>query len=121
MDRRRLECASVLVVGLVLIKPSARPHRGKSRKIHQGQKIHISATEAKDYTPRARPFGDDPSFWLKLHDKKKEPTANIFEWLELDLYYLIKLAVEKLGAEGDDTALKSLRHRTLISGKLFPP
>ena len=109
----------LLVVGLVFTKPSVRPHRGKSRKIHQGQKIHISVTEVKDYTPGARPVGDDPSFWLKLHDKKKEPTANIFEWLELDLYYLIKLAVEKLGAEGDDTALKSLRH-TFISGKLFP-
>ena len=72
---------------------------------------------AENYIPKARPFNDDPSFWKGLRDKVKEPTVTDDEWLELDLYDLIKFSVEKLVTEGDDTALKSL-HDTPMSSKL---
>ena len=70
---------------------------------------------AEDYTPKARPFDDNRSFWKTLRDKERAPTD---EWLELDLYEHSKSAVEKLVTEGDDTALKSL-HQTSISGRPF--
>ena len=111
------------VVCLVLIKPFVRPHLAKRRKIHQGQKIHSSLVwaageVAEEYTPEARPFNDDPSFWEMLRDKEKEPTANGSQWLEFDLYYVIKRAIQTLVTKGDDTALTSLHH-TSISGKFF--
>ena len=80
--------------------------------------VWAAGSVAEEYTPKARPFGDDPSFWEKLRGQE-ERTAKISEWLELDLYEHSKLAVEKV-TEGDNTALKSLRH-TFISGKLFHP
>ena len=114
----------LLVVGIVLVKPFVRPHLGSGRKIHKGQKIHMSlvwaaGSKGEEYTPRARPFGNDPLFWEKLRGQEEERMANISEWLELDLYEHSKLAVEKV-TEGDNTALKSLRH-TFISGKLSHP
>ena len=82
--------------------------------------MRAGGSTAENYTPKARPFNNDTSFWKMLRDKEKDPTANISEWLELDLYEHSKLAVEKLVTEGDDTALKSLYH-TYISGKLSHP
>ena len=75
--------------------------------------------KAEEYTPRACPFGNGPLFWEKLCDQEEEHTANISEWLELDLYEHSKLAVEKV-TEGDNTTLKSLC-QTFISGKLSHP
>ena len=109
----------------LLIKALVRPHLGSGRKIHQGQKIHSSlvragGSTAENYIPKARPLGDEIFFWQMLRNKKKEPTADVSEWLELDLYEYSKLAVEKLVTECDNTALKSLHH-TSISGKLSHP
>ncbi|KIK05052.1 hypothetical protein K443DRAFT_4064 [Laccaria amethystina LaAM-08-1] len=103
-----------------LPETTRRPHLGSGRKIHRGQKIHSSlvradGSTAENYIPKARPFDDDPSFWEKLRDKKKEHMKDIAGWLELDLYEHSKHAVEKLVTEGDDIALKSLHH-TYISG-----
>ena len=69
--------------------------------------VWATGSVAEEYTPKAHPFGDDPSFWEKLHGQEEEHTANISEWLELNLYKHSKLAVEKV-TEGDNTALKSL-------------
>ena len=111
------------MVCLVLIKPFVRPHLAKGRKIHQGQKIHISLVwaageVAEEYTPKARPFGDDPSFWEMLRDKEKELPADSSQWLELDLYYVINHAIRTLVTKGDVTTLRSLLHIS-ISGKLI--
>ena len=99
-----------------------RPHLGASRKIHRGQKIHSSLVQAagltaENYTPKARPLGDDPLFWEDLRDKGKGLTD---QWLEFDLYEHSRSAVDKLVTEGDATALRSLHH-TSISGKLSRP
>ncbi|KIK04380.1 hypothetical protein K443DRAFT_4683 [Laccaria amethystina LaAM-08-1] len=85
------------------------PHLGKGRKIHRGQKIHTSLVRARgstaeNYIPQARPFDNDPSFWDMLRDEGKEPTANVSEWLELDLDEERKLAVEKQVTEGEGDA-----------------
>ena len=66
---------------------------------------------AENYIPKARPVYDDHSFWSKLKDRAL--TANDSEWLELDWYDHVKLAVDKLVAEGDDTKLKSLHHESM--------
>ncbi|EDR07594.1 uncharacterized protein LACBIDRAFT_388237 [Laccaria bicolor S238N-H82] len=96
------------------------PHRWKGRKIHPGQKIHISlvwaaAELAQNYIPKARPppLDDGISFWEKLRIEK-EQIPNNSEWLELDRSYHIKLAVQKLVTQSDDALLKSL-HDTSMS------
>ena len=108
----------------LLIKVFVRPHLGRGRRIHRGQKIHsslvrASVSTAEDYIPKARPFNENPLFWEMLRDGEKEVTAYISEWLELDLYEQSKRAAEKL-VDGDDTALKSLLD-VFILGKLFHP
>jgi hypothetical protein len=115
---------SLLVVpSYLLIEAFVRPHRGKSRKIHSGQKIHSSlvraaGSTADNYTPKARSsFDDNHSFWERLRAEDKGLTD---EWLEVDLSEHIKQAVEELVTNGDDTALKSLYH-TSISSKLSHP
>ena len=103
-----------------------RPHLGSPRKIHQSQKVHSSVLRAgqstiKKYTPKARPVDDNDSFWEKLRDEAKKPTITESRWIELDLYELIKLAVEELVTKGDNTTLTSLYNTstfTSILGKL---
>ena len=111
----------------LLIEAFVRPHLGSGRKIHPGQKIHSALVRARgpsaeNHIPKASVFDDNHdnnSFWANLRGWGREPTANIPEWLEVDLYEYSKLAVDKLVSEGDDTALnlKSLHHAS-ISGKL---
>lgn len=107
----------LLLVAIVFINLFVRPHRGSGRKIHEGQMIHMSVrSTVKDYIPKARPFGDDPSFWEMLRSKDKDSAmANV--WLELDMYERSKVAVKKLVSEGSDTALEPL----IMSGKLSHP
>ena len=80
----------LFVVGIIFVNPFVRPHLGSSRKIHQGQKIHISLVPAagsttENYFPKARPFDDNPSFWQMLSGEEKELNVNISKWLEVDL------------------------------------
>ncbi|KDR70478.1 hypothetical protein GALMADRAFT_76068 [Galerina marginata CBS 339.88] len=83
-----------------------KPHLGSSRKIHAGQKIHgslmLSNKMGKDYTPKARPLGDDPSFWAKAH------AEGLGDWLAADLYEFAQTLVEKFLNEMDNTALQTL-------------
>jgi hypothetical protein len=82
------------------------------------------STDEKKYTPKARPYNDDRSFWNNLRDEAKDAAANESNWLELDLYELIKLAVEELVTTGNNTTLKSLHHTSIftsILGKLSHP
>ncbi|KJA17515.1 hypothetical protein HYPSUDRAFT_124978, partial [Hypholoma sublateritium FD-334 SS-4] len=71
------------------VKITRRPHFGSPRKIHEGQKIHSSLLLAEElfnsepYTPKARPVGDDPSFWQTAREN------GLGQWLELDLYEYI--------------------------------
>jgi hypothetical protein len=81
--------------------------------------VRGAGSKADHYTPKARPFNENPSFWEMLRDGEKESTAYISEWLELDLYEQSKRAAEKL-VDGDDTALNSL-HDIFILGKLSHP
>lgn len=84
-----------------------RFHRGSSRKIHPGQRIHASLLWAdvsllrgasvilsdpdQFYIPKARPPIDDPLFWRKLRDYQSH-----IDFMVLDLYESIQLIVEGL-------------------------
>ncbi|KDR68091.1 hypothetical protein GALMADRAFT_1051503 [Galerina marginata CBS 339.88] len=81
---------------------SRKPHLGKSRKIHSGQKIHSSLLLSnKAYTPKARP-DKDPNFW--------EP-ERLSQWLASDLYESTKTRVKRFMTESDDAMLLVL-HQT---------
>jgi hypothetical protein len=96
-----------------------RPHLGSSRKIHRGQRIHSSLMLTdkthREYTPKARPLGDDPNFWENAR------TTGLRDWLELDLYEYTETLVKCLGTEHpiNGTTLQTLR-QTAISGKPAP-
>ena len=59
-----------------------------------------------EYTPKARPPGDDKSFWEKL---RSEEVLRV--WLELDLYGYTAIVVKSFIDEDCDngTALRNLR------------
>ena len=84
-----------------------RPHLGSSRKIHANQKIHGSLLLAgklkSEYTPKARPLDDNPLFW---ETARRE---GLGDWLELDLYDLVRTHVEKFITEDDSTVWQILR------------
>jgi len=88
-----------------------RPHLGSPRKIHPGQRIHSSLTLTDktdgEYTPKARPLGDEPGFW-------KEARTKHSQWLELDLYEYADTLVKRLVTESPGIAERALR-RTAIS------
>ena len=92
-----------------------RPHLGSSRKIHANQKIHGSLLLAdklkSDYTPKARPLDDDLLFW---DTARRE---GLGDWLELDLYDLVRAHVEKFITKDDSTVWQILR-QTATWGKL---
>ena len=92
-----------------------RPHLGSERKLHPSQKIHGSLLLAgklmSEYTPKARPLDDDPSFWETARRK------GLGDWLELDLYDVVRAHVEKFITEHDSAVWQILR-QTVTSGKL---
>ncbi|KAJ2920109.1 hypothetical protein MD484_g249, partial [Candolleomyces efflorescens] len=71
-------------------KTTKAPHRGRSRKIHWGQKIHSSLILASTpYNPKARPppqSGASPTgefwFWDQL---REDGLKNTTGWLEIDI------------------------------------
>ncbi|KIK12754.1 hypothetical protein PISMIDRAFT_689228 [Pisolithus microcarpus 441] len=67
---------------------TSKPHLGKSRKIHKGQRIHGSFfdIENKAYVPKARPPKDAEDFWSNL---RKCP-----EWQEFDVDASMQKTVE---------------------------
>ena len=76
-----------------------RFHLGSSRKIHPGQKIHISLTliDPEKYTrPKARPLEkDSDSFWRKFRDDTwKDDSSFKHTWIEFDLYEDAEKAIE---------------------------
>ncbi|KDR70482.1 hypothetical protein GALMADRAFT_76143, partial [Galerina marginata CBS 339.88] len=89
-----------------------KPHLGSSRKIHAGQKIHgslvLSNKMGDGYTPKARPLGDDPSFW------KEARAEGLGDWLAADLYEFAQTLVEKFLNETDNTALQTLPYFSMI-------
>ena len=91
-----------------------RPHLGSSRKIHANQKIHGSLLLAdklkSDYTPKARPLDGDLLFWDKARSE------GLGDWLELDLYDLVRAHVEKFITKDDNTVWQILR-QTATWGK----
>ncbi|KIJ92060.1 hypothetical protein K443DRAFT_651969, partial [Laccaria amethystina LaAM-08-1] len=101
------------------------PHLRKGRKIHPGQKIHISVVWSaagstdQGYIPKARPpssFVNENSFWVDLRDKEKKPITNSSDdWLELDLYEYSRIAVETLVNGGDDKAMNDLHELQTVS------
>ncbi|KDR68088.1 hypothetical protein GALMADRAFT_146577 [Galerina marginata CBS 339.88] len=84
---------------------SHMPHFGSSRKIHPGQKIHSSLLltnkSSKEYTPKARPAGDNPQFWESYREGG--------DWLELDLYDYAKALLMRFISH-DVNAMQALRH-----------
>ncbi|KAJ2920040.1 hypothetical protein MD484_g253, partial [Candolleomyces efflorescens] len=94
------------------------PHLWSPRKIHPGQKIHISVVLADaSYVPKARkpPVMDkatreggtdatatgveEGSFWNRL---RADASANSMGWLELDLVGYVRVLVKKSLAGKDD-------------------
>ena len=65
----------------------------------------------RGYTPKARPLDDDPSFWETAREE------GLGDWLELDLYDLVRTHVEKFITEHDSTVWQTLR-QTATWGKL---
>ena len=92
-----------------------RPHLGSSRKIHPNQKIHGSLLLAgklkSEYTPKAHPLGGDSSFWERAR------TEGLGNWLESDLYDVVRSHVENFITKDDTTVWQILR-QTSTWGKL---
>ena len=91
-----------------------RFHLGSSRKIHPGQKIHISLTlidPEKMYTPKARPLEEDSdSFWLKFRGDTWKEDSFKHTWIEFDLYEDAEKAIEVFSANPNNTnASQTLR------------
>ena len=57
----------------------------------------------RGYTPKARPLDDKPLFWETARQE------GLGEWLELDLYDLVRAHVEKFITEDDSTVWQILR------------
>ena len=96
-----------------------RPHLGVARRIHDGQKIHSSLLAdgklGNDYTPKARPFVDDPndpSFW----DSARE--NGLGQWVQLDVEEYVKNLVERFVDQVDSDALLKNLHQVALSGEL---
>ena len=64
----------------------------------------LAGNLATGYTPNARPLGDDPLFWDKAREK------GLGDWLELDLYDVVRTNVENFITKGDSTVWQILRH-----------
>ena len=64
-----------------------------------------------EYTPKACPLDDNPSFWVTAHRE------GFGDWLEVDLYDVVRTHVEKFITEGDSTVWQILR-QTATWGKL---
>jgi hypothetical protein len=86
-----------------------RPHLGSSRKIHRGQKIHGSLvlSDNKNYTPKACPLYDGPSFW------KDARTKGLGDRLELDLYEYAQTLVKNVISEPSGAALQNLQQTAI--------
>ena len=83
-----------------------RFHLGSPRKIHPGQKIHSSLFLADPdtiYTPKARPLGNDYSFWDDFRNGKQN------QWLERDLYDYTEDVIKNFSRDPDNT-MQILRH-----------
>ncbi|KAF8883655.1 WD40-repeat-containing domain protein [Gymnopilus junonius] len=93
-------------------KITRKPHLGKGRKIHPGQKIHASFVLAKQtYVPRALPPQQVEDFWQGL-----KPESDDSEWLEFDLYDSIDFTVDNfIHTSGTDSAFQ-LPSNVAISG-----
>ncbi|KAJ2914830.1 hypothetical protein MD484_g5576, partial [Candolleomyces efflorescens] len=84
-----------------------KPHLGSPRKIHEGQKIHISAVPSEGYTPKAQPppvgFGPDGSrFWKQFQDFEHGlPRKN--RWLEFDVSDYVRMQLVK-GIRDEDAS-----------------
>ena len=64
-----------------------------------------------EYTPKARPLGDNSLFWETARRK------GLGDWLELDLYDLVRTHVEKFIIEHDNAVWQALGE-TATWGKL---
>ena len=65
----------------------------------------------KEYTPKARPLHDDPLFWETAR------VEGLGDWLELDLYDVVRTHVENSITTHDITVWQILR-QTATWGKL---
>ncbi|EDR04490.1 uncharacterized protein LACBIDRAFT_391733 [Laccaria bicolor S238N-H82] len=97
-------------------KTTYKPHLGSGRTIHATQKIHGSLLLAgklkSDYTPKARPFDDEPFFWDVAREK------GLGDWLELDLYNAVRTDVEVFIIAHDLTVWDNLRKTvTRVNGR----
>ena len=71
----------------------------------------LAGESKSEYTPKASPLGDDPSFWVTV---RKEGLGN---WLELDLNDAVRAHVEKFITEHDSTVWENLRQIATWGGK----
>ena len=115
MEKRRRICRYSPTVMQYSTNCFVRPHLGSGRKLHPSQKIHSSLLLAgkvmSEYTPKACPLDDNPSFWETAHRK------GLGDWLELDLYDVVQAHVEKFITKNDSTVWQILR-QTATWGKL---
>ena len=106
MEKEQLASKYSLTAGNTSTNCFVRPHLGSSRIIHANQKIHGSLLLAgklkSEYTPKARPLDDDPSFW---ETARREGLGN---WLELDLYDAVRTKVEEFITGHDSTTLRPI-------------
>ena len=65
-----------------------------------------------EYTPKARPLDDDPSFWDRAHKE------GLRHWLALDLDDAVRAHVKKFIKEHDSTVWENLRQIATWGGKL---
>ena len=81
-----------------------RPHLGRGRKIHKGQKIHASLLLASSsYIPKARPYDDIKWNEFCAYDGGR---------LELDSYDNARLLVASINNKSDLVAPEKLRDMT---------
>ena len=115
MEQRPLTSKSSPTAGNTSTNCFFGPHRRTGRKIHANQKIHVSVLLAGSlttgYTPKARPLDDHPSFWETAR------WDGLGDWLELDLYDVVRAHVEKFITNHDSTVWQIL-HQTVTWGKL---
>lgn len=95
--------------------------------MHPGQKIHSSLLLANErgannvtYTPKARPFNDEATFWKELRNQGID-SEYAAEWLEVDLYESTQVIVESFTSTGTGPNWDALRRMREIarSGMTF--
>jgi len=116
IHEKKNECWSLFHIPLPLVTNwLIRPHLGSSHKIHHSQKIHGSLvlSDNKNYTLKACPLYDGPSFWKDMR------TKGLGGRLELDLYEYMQTLVKKVISEPSGAALQNLQ-QTMMWGTPLP-